>query len=54
LLMLLNESGPSELVRRVRAAEAADPQGRRWPRTKHSDDATVVYLVIDGTTSSWP
>jgi hypothetical protein len=45
LLMLLDESGPDELVRRVRAAEAADSQGRRWPRTKSSDDATVVYLV---------
>jgi hypothetical protein len=43
----LDESGPDELVRRARAAEAADPQGRRWPRTKSTDDATVVYLVPD-------
>jgi hypothetical protein len=47
LLALLDDSGPAELVRRVRAAEAADPQGRRWPRTKRSDDATVVYLVLN-------
>jgi Protein phosphatase 2C len=47
LLTLLGESDPGELVRRVRAAEAADPQGRRWPRTKSSDDATVVYLVLN-------
>jgi serine/threonine protein phosphatase PrpC len=47
LLTLLDESGPVELVRRVRAAEAADPQGRRWPRTKLSDDATAIYLVLD-------
>jgi hypothetical protein len=39
-----------ELVRQVRAAEAVDPEGRQWPRTKRSDDATAVYLVIDGST----
>jgi hypothetical protein len=54
LLTLLDESGPGELVRRVRAAEAADPQGRRWPRTKGSDDATAIYLVLDGTTNDQP
>jgi hypothetical protein len=47
LLTLLDESGPSELVCRVRAAEAADPQGRRWPRTKASDDVSVAYLVLN-------
>jgi hypothetical protein len=26
---------------------AADPEGRQWPRTKRSDDATAVYLVLD-------
>ncbi len=31
------------------AAEAVDPEGRQWPRTKRSDDATVVYLALDGT-----
>ena len=45
LLALLDESGPEELVRQVRAAEAVDPEGRQWPRTKRSDDATAVYLV---------
>jgi hypothetical protein len=54
LLTLLDESGPGELVRRVRAAEAADPQGRRRPRTKSSDDATAIYLVLDEATSSRP
>jgi hypothetical protein len=29
------------------AAEAADPQGRRWPRTKSRDDTTAVYHVLD-------
>ena len=50
LLALLDESGPDELVRQVRAAEAVDPDGRQWPGTKRSDDATAVYLVIDGST----
>lgn len=43
LLDLLDKSGPVEVIRRVRAIEAADPEGRRWPRNKRSDDATVVY-----------
>lgn len=47
LLALLDESGPDELLRQVRAAEAVDPEGRQWPRTKRSDDATAVYLVVD-------
>jgi hypothetical protein len=47
LLTLLDTGGPGDVVRRVRAAEAADPQGRQWPRTKRSDDATVIYLVLD-------
>ena len=37
---------PEELLRQVRAAEAVDPEGRQWPRTKRSDDATAVYLVL--------
>jgi hypothetical protein len=51
LLALLDENGPEELLRQVRAAEAVDPEGRQWPRTKRSDDATVVYLALDGTAS---
>jgi hypothetical protein len=47
LLALLDENGPDELVRQVRAAEAVDPEGRQWPRTKRTDDATAVYLVLD-------
>jgi hypothetical protein len=54
LLALLDDGGPGELVRRVRAAEAADPQGRRWPRTKGSDDATAIYLVLNETTNDRP
>lgn len=39
----LSTEGPASIVRRVREAEAADPLGKRWPRNKRSDDATVVY-----------
>jgi hypothetical protein len=46
LLALLDETGPEELLRQVRAAEVVDPEGRQWPRTKRSDDATAVYLVL--------
>jgi Protein phosphatase 2C len=46
LLALLDENGPEELIRQVRAAEAVDPEGRQWPRTKRSDDATAVYLEL--------
>ena len=54
LLALLEESGPDELLRQVRAAEAVDPEGRQWPRTKRSDDATAIYLALDGAASPWP
>lgn len=43
LLDVLDAAGPDEVVRRVRAVEAADPEGRKWPRNKRSDDATIVY-----------
>jgi hypothetical protein len=46
VLALLDAGGPTELIDRVRAAEAADPQGRRWPRTKRSDDATAIDVVL--------
>jgi hypothetical protein len=46
LLAMLDENGPDELLRQVRAAGAVDPEGRQWPRTKRSDDATAVYLVL--------
>jgi hypothetical protein len=47
LLALLDENGPEELLRQVRAAEAVDPEARQWPRTKRSDDATAIYLVVN-------
>jgi hypothetical protein len=43
LTSVLREAGPAELVAQVRAAEDADPDGARWPRSKLRDDATVLY-----------
>lgn len=48
LLDLLAEFGPAEAVSRVRAIEAQDPNGLRWPRNKQSDDATAVYIRPGG------
>lgn len=41
--VVLDREGPAGLLREVRSAEEADPNGARWPRTKRSDDATVIY-----------
>ncbi|MFS8204320.1 protein phosphatase 2C domain-containing protein (plasmid) [Streptomyces sp. CWNU-52B] len=43
---VLNHSGPDELIRRVREAEDGDPDGKRWPRGKAHDDATVLHWVL--------
>lgn len=45
-LAVLDSSGPNELIRRVREAEAGDPDGRRWPRGKARDDATALHWVL--------
>jgi hypothetical protein len=45
-LAVLGSSGPDELIRSVREAEAGDPDGRRWPRGKTCDDATVLHWVL--------
>jgi hypothetical protein len=42
VLHLLADAGPGELLEGVRAAERADADATRWPRTKVSDDATAV------------
>ncbi|HEY3561792.1 MAG TPA: hypothetical protein VGL05_30210 [Kribbella sp.] len=53
VLDTLNAEGPRQLINRVREAEASDPDGRRWPRNKKSDDATAVYINwLGGTTDS--
>ncbi len=46
LLDLLEEHGPLELIRRIRAAEASDPYGERWPRYKTGDDATAAVCLF--------
>ncbi|RBL87043.1 hypothetical protein DDE05_06290, partial [Streptomyces cavourensis] len=39
----LRASGPGALIDTVRAVEATDPTGRRWPRYKSGDDASVAF-----------
>jgi hypothetical protein len=38
---------PAKVLNAVRAAEASDPFGARWPRNKASDDATIVIATVD-------
>jgi hypothetical protein len=45
-LDLIREHGPAALIHQVRVAEAADPAGARWPRSKISDDATVIWWSV--------
>ncbi|MEV1289964.1 protein phosphatase 2C domain-containing protein [Micromonospora sp. NPDC049679] len=47
LLDLLTEQGPKELIRRVRLAENADPEGHAHPRYKRHDDATAALCIFD-------
>ena len=44
LLDLLEEAGPAGLIRRVRRADAQDPEGRGIGHYKRSDDATVIWI----------
>src|SRR5580693_9369952 len=48
LVSVLRGEGPGGLIRRVRAAEASDPDGARWPRSKTRDDATALYWLRPG------
>ncbi len=45
-LNILREYGPERLIHQTREAEADDPGGRRWPRGKATDDATVIYARL--------
>jgi len=45
LLDALAHDGPMATIAAVRAAEACDPEGQRYPRTRSSDDASA--LVCD-------
>jgi hypothetical protein len=46
LLDVLEHDGPASLVARVREAERTDPDGKRWPRFKPSDDATAILCTF--------
>ncbi|MEU0256800.1 hypothetical protein ABZ299_30970 [Streptomyces sp. NPDC006184] len=43
VFMTLRTGGPRELINQVRKVEATDPTGRRWPRYKPGDDASVAF-----------
>lgn len=45
LFELLESHGPSAAISRTRSAEDSDPQGDRWPRYKHSDDASIAWCM---------
>ncbi|HEY3200808.1 MAG TPA: hypothetical protein VGK55_09710 [Actinomycetes bacterium] len=46
LLDILQHDGPTQVISRVREVEDADPTGARWPRYKHSDDATAAFCLL--------
>ncbi|MCW2915763.1 MAG: hypothetical protein JWN52_3831 [Actinomycetia bacterium] len=46
VLAVLRKDGPQELIRRTREAEAGDPRGERWSRSKATDDATAAYWTL--------
>lgn len=45
-MALMADSGPGELLARLRAVEASDPRCVRWPRGRAQDDATAVYARL--------
>ena len=45
-LDVLAEQGPDAIIQQVRAAEASDPDGRRWPRGKRHDDASAAFCHL--------
>jgi len=49
LLNAAEEEGPAACIARVRALEASDPSGRHHPRTKRSDDASLVVWDLSPT-----
>jgi hypothetical protein len=53
VLDLLHRVGPEAVLDAVRAAEAADPDGLRWPRSKRHDDQALA-LVTWGQRGSAP
>ncbi|MFI6388684.1 integrase [Nonomuraea sp. NPDC050540] len=43
LMSVIAAEGPEAVLRHIRKAEREDSSGRRWPRNKMSDDATIIY-----------
>ncbi len=46
LLAAARNGGLKPLLQELREIEAEDPQGRRFPRFKQSDDATAVLVQV--------
>jgi hypothetical protein len=46
-LKVIRDDGPDALIAQIRTAEINDRDHTRWPRTKTSDDATIVYWHLD-------
>lgn len=44
-LDMLDDRSPAGLIEQVRDIEKSDPDGRRFPRTKLHDDATIAQFV---------
>ena len=40
------EQGPEAIIAQVRAAEASDPDGQRWPRGQRHDDASAAFCHL--------
>jgi len=50
LVDMVRGEGPEAVIDRVRAVEAGDTAGQRWPRFKVSDDAALVHVAVP----EWP
>ena len=46
LIAAVAEQGLSALMDELRAIEADDPDGVRFPRFKQSDDATALFVEV--------
>jgi hypothetical protein len=44
ILNLALKTDPAAVIEHVRKVEATDTAGKRWPRFKVSDDATIVLI----------
>jgi hypothetical protein len=46
MLTALDAEGPAEIIAQVRDMEAEDPTGKRLPRAKATDDATIIDVHL--------